>query len=260
MSKVSAALIVAITVGLWFGLQPVSAQEKSKDGSVEGEKIQEQGPAGQAKAIKPYRLDFSLNEVEDGKTINTRHYSMNLTEGESDEIKIGTRVPVTSGSVGEHNNLVTTQFQYLDVGTRIAARLEPSGGEIKLHVNSDISNIDTTAGDQRLGPVAAPIIRQIKIEGSTLLVVGKPILVGSVDDPNSKRQFQLEVTVTKLGLAAESACTYYDQHNTGYEGKCGTKKGDALHAYCTVDASKLNDQEAKNGKKLYQTQTGCLGV
>jgi hypothetical protein len=44
----------------------------------------------------------------------------------------------------------------------------------------------------------APVIRQIKINGNTLLVVGKPILIGSVDDPNSKRQFQLEVTVTKL--------------------------------------------------------------
>jgi hypothetical protein len=27
---------------------------------------------------------------------------------------------------------------------------------------------------------------------------GKPMVVGSVDDPNSKREFQLEVTVTKL--------------------------------------------------------------
>jgi hypothetical protein len=29
-------------------------------------------------------------------------------------------------------------------------------------------------------------------------LLGKPMLLGSVDDPNSKRQFQLEVTVTKL--------------------------------------------------------------
>jgi len=28
--------------------------------------------------------------------------------------------------------------------------------------------------------------------------VGKSILIGSTADPNSKRQFQLEVTVTKL--------------------------------------------------------------
>jgi hypothetical protein len=38
------------------------------------------------------------------------------------------------------------------------------------------------------------VVRQIKIDGDTLLVTGKPIMIGSVDDPNSKRQFQLEVT------------------------------------------------------------------
>jgi hypothetical protein len=42
------------------------------------------------------------------------------------------------------------------------------------------------------------VVRQIKISGDTLLVVGKAIMIGSADDPNSKRQFQLEVTVTKL--------------------------------------------------------------
>jgi hypothetical protein len=182
MSRIKTAWIAVVVFGLWFSLMPASAQEKAKDS------------ADEEKVIKPYRLDFSLNEMEDGKTINTRHYSMNLTQGEGNEIKIGARVPVTTGS---SNNPTTTQYQYLDVGTRIDARLEALGGETKLHVNSEVSNLDTTT-DQHLGPVSAPIIRQIKIEGSTLLVVGKPILIGSVDDPNSKRQFQLEVTATKL--------------------------------------------------------------
>jgi len=31
-----------------------------------------------------------------------------------------------------------------------------------------------------------------------LLPLAKTIVIGSADDPNSKRQFQLEVTVTKL--------------------------------------------------------------
>jgi hypothetical protein len=34
--------------------------------------------------------------------------------------------------------------------------------------------------------------------GRTLALPSKPMVVGSVDDPNSKRQFQLEVMVTKL--------------------------------------------------------------
>ncbi len=42
------------------------------------------------------------------------------------------------------------------------------------------------------------VLRQFKINTSTLALPGKPMIVGSVDDPNSKRQFQLEVTVSKL--------------------------------------------------------------
>src|ERR1700726_3471703 len=56
------------------------------------------------KQINAYRLDFSVNELEDGKKINTRQYSMNLNSDNSNELKIGTRVPVESKQ-GE--------FQYL---------------------------------------------------------------------------------------------------------------------------------------------------
>ncbi|HLV88146.1 MAG TPA: hypothetical protein VKV39_14265 [Candidatus Sulfotelmatobacter sp.] len=145
--------------------------------------------------IEAYRLDFSFNEFEGEKKINTRHYSMDLTSGQHpNEIKIGLRVPVVSGTVGG-----STQFQYVDVGTRISAQLRPNGqsDEQELVVNSDVSNVDVTA-EAGSTPNQAPVIRQIKIEGVTLLKLGTPLLIGSMDDPNSKRQFQLEVTVTKL--------------------------------------------------------------
>src|ERR1700722_19832175 len=93
MRKTFAVLIVVLTIGLWFVPTPAEAQEGSKESS----------PAEptRPKPVQPlqsYRLDFSFNEVADGKTVNTRHYSMNLTAGNSDEIKIGTRVPVATGS------------------------------------------------------------------------------------------------------------------------------------------------------------------
>jgi hypothetical protein len=89
------------------------------------------------------------------------------------------------------------QYQYLDVGTNIWAQLREHGEELLLVVRSDVSNLDTSNQSEHTSG-SLPIVRQIKISGSTLLVVGKPILIGSMDDPNSKRQFQLEVTVTKL--------------------------------------------------------------
>jgi len=69
--------------------------------------------------------------------------------------------------------------------------------ELELHAGSEISNINAEAARDSNG-LANPVIRQIKIEGSTIVVPGKAIVIGSADDPASTRQFQLEVTVTKL--------------------------------------------------------------
>ena len=139
------------------------------------------------KPVHAYRLDFSVNELEDGKRINTRQYSLNLNADDANEIKIGTRVPVDSG----HD-----QFQYLDVGTSIWCRIGERSDGIPLSVRADISNF--AIPDQMTGHEARPVIRQLKINASTMALLGKTMVIGSVDDPNSKRQFQLEVTATKL--------------------------------------------------------------
>jgi hypothetical protein len=146
------------------------------------------------KPVQPYRLDFSLNELQDGKRANTRHYALNLIVGSGDEIKIGTRVPVRTGpKSSDANPLANTQWQYMDVGTNIWAAIREAGDEVQLEVKGEVSDLDK-------GPSTdlAPIVRQMKLSGSTLLVTGKPILIGSMDDPNSTREFQLEVTATKL--------------------------------------------------------------
>jgi hypothetical protein len=139
------------------------------------------------KPVHAYRVDFSLNELEDGKKINTRQYSLNVNSNESDEIKIGTRVPVDAGR---------DEFQYLDLGTNVWCRIEDRSDGVALSVRAENSNF--AVPEQGTGHDARPVIRQLKISGSTLAMLGKPMVVGSMDDPNSKRQFQLEVTVTKL--------------------------------------------------------------
>lgn len=139
-----------------------------------------------------YRLDFTVNEIEDGKKVNSRQYSMNLNAGDQSEIKIGTRVPVEAKN-GE--------IQYMDVGTNIWCRMRDRrdvtwlGNDVLMNVRSDISNF---AVPDQTGQTMRPIVRQMKIEASTIATIGKPMVIGVVDDPNSKRQFQLDVTVTKL--------------------------------------------------------------
>jgi hypothetical protein len=159
------------------GIAKARAQESSAPA-----KTPEQGAP---KPVEAYRLDFSINELEDGKKINTRQYSLNLNANDDNEIRIATHVPVEAKEGEIHN---------LDVSTSIWSRLRKYNDQLELSVRSTISNFATPdqARDSR------PVLRELKINASTLVLLGKPMMLGSVDDPNSKRQFQLEVTVTKL--------------------------------------------------------------
>ena len=157
--------------------QDSAAQKKATDGPEPGHS---------------YRLDFTISELEDGKKINSRQYSINLNSGDQNEIKIGTRVPVEAKQ-GE--------IQYLDIGTNIWCRLRDRAdiawlsNDVMLQVRSDLSNF---AIPEQQVQSTRPVIRQVKIDSSAIATVGKQMVVGSADDPNSKRQFQLEVMVTRL--------------------------------------------------------------
>lgn len=192
MRKVTLIVTLLFLIAALGGVKTARAQEGSKEsGAAKASKVED--------SVDAYRVDLSFNELEDGKKLNTRQYSIDLTGGRPNEIKIGTRIPVAVGSSSSSSSSESgggsVQYQYIDVGTHISAQLISHGGE--LHVSADTSSLDTTAGPAQSSALG-PVIRQIRIEGSTVPVMGKPIIIGSADDPNSKRQFQLEVTVTKL--------------------------------------------------------------
>jgi hypothetical protein len=183
MTKKTTAWAVMVLLFCW-GSVAGAAQEKT-EGSA---KAATQGSERQG----AYRLDFSVNEIRDGKRINTRQYSIDLKAGgEAHYLKIGTRVPVQTGETATGN----TQFQYIDVGTGIEARVRERDGEVTVEATVEIS--DFALPEQQQAQTKDPIIRQMKVKGSTVATLGKPIVIGTADDPNSKRQFQVEVTLTK---------------------------------------------------------------
>jgi hypothetical protein len=141
-------------------------------------------PAKLGEAVNPYHAEFVLSEFQDGKTVNTRHFSMNLNAGRKQTIKIGSRVPFESKEGSG------TVLQYLDVGTSIDCHLVERENGLGLDVSADVSSMAEHSDP--------PLIRQFKIESSTIATVGKPVIIGSADVPDSNQQFQLEVTVTKV--------------------------------------------------------------
>lgn len=191
MRKTRAAWAVAVMGVLicWSVAHSQEASPSSSEKTTTEAKRNTESSAGaeHERPVHAYRLDFSVNELEDGKKINSRQYSLNLNADDANEIKIGTRVPVEAGQ---------NQFQYMDVGTSIWCRIVERPDGVPLTVRAEISNF--AIPEQAAGRDARPAIRQFRINASTLAIPGKPMVVGSVDDPNSKRQFQLEVTVNRL--------------------------------------------------------------
>lgn len=138
-----------------------------------------------------YRLDYTLAELENGKRVDSRHYSMDVGGGDQAQrsighVEIGTRVPIESKSDGT--------VQYMDVGTKITGALYMRGGIELLDTSCDISSV----APEQTNTSGRPVLRTLQVNNVMPLVQGKSLLVGTADDPNSNREFQLEVTVTEL--------------------------------------------------------------
>lgn len=136
-----------------------------------------------------YRLDFVTKELDDTKVINTRTYSMVVSEKSQGSIRAGTKLPVPSGRGGDN-------FQFFDVGVNIDCRdVREALGQLTLRVNADISSVAVDAG---LLSSPVPVIRTYRWDSTVVVPMRKAIQIYSSDDLSSKRKFQLELTATPI--------------------------------------------------------------
>ena len=138
-----------------------------------------------------YKLTFVVYETEEGKRINQREYTMiTRTLGPASSLKIGTRVPVT---------VKERETQYIDVGMDVRCLLrEPTPG--KLHAQVDISISSFALPDQGPNTSAGslPVLRNTNMSVDPALTPGKAAMIASIDDVNSKKRMQVEVTAAKF--------------------------------------------------------------
>lgn len=164
--------------------QEQGQQERAKAQADEGQHTNQ----GNSDAIEAYRLDFTLSELEDGKKINTRSYSLLAQVGGLNKLRIGGRVPVHTGTQN------SASFQYFDIGMNIDCTVEERQGLAVLNTTFDSSSM---AGE-REPDTHQPLIRQMRSVVRSVVTPGKPTLLTSMDDPTSRARFQIEVTATKV--------------------------------------------------------------
>jgi hypothetical protein len=138
------------------------------------------------KTKKIYRLTYTMTEKDSGKTIGVQHFSIIVASGSMSVLKQGSRVPIVTNTSTAGSNEVT----YLDLGQEIQASLDGYLDGVRLRtkvVQSSIAEERSSVG------APDPIIRQTTLEGTSTLVQGKSLVLGSLDVPGSTRQQEVVV-------------------------------------------------------------------
>jgi hypothetical protein len=150
---------------------------------------EEKRPGPSQKSNASYKVDFLLHEVEGGKRVNTREYSMVVQDTMSGRIRIGTRVPIT---LGEGKGV-----QYMDVGFNLDCNVRQAGSLIEFDYNVEVSSLVTPESSPSVAS-GTPVLRSYRSGSRATLTPGKATTVSEVDELTSKRKLQIEVTVTKV--------------------------------------------------------------
>jgi type II secretory pathway component GspD/PulD (secretin) len=149
------------------------------------------------RAKKTYRLTFTTTETDGSKRIGVQHFAMVVTPGQRAVLKQGSKVPIATGSYSATGNTTgaQTQFTYIDVGMNFDVTMDElaNGGRLRSKVEQ-LSIAEQTSG---LGS-QDPIIRQSALEGTSLLTLGKPLVLGSLDIPGSTRHLDVEVVMEQV--------------------------------------------------------------
>ena len=181
LQKLSTFLLAALVLAAVVNA-PLTAQTTSSETSSEkpAEKV--------VKRTSLYRVNFVFREVEDGKRINERNYSLLLEEdGFMSSLRIGDRVPIRT----DDKNL-----QYADVGFDLDCRLVEKGSLVEIDTVIEISNVANPGASSNVP--TTPTLRATKYHVHTLLQAGKPTLILSADQVDSKRRLEIEVVASKV--------------------------------------------------------------
>jgi type II secretory pathway component GspD/PulD (secretin) len=142
---------------------------------------------------KLYRLTYTITEMDAGKRIGSQHFSLVALDGQKTVLKQGTKVPIATGSYsakGAPANEAQTQFTYLDIGMNFDATLTSTANGASLRTKVEQLGV----AEEKSGVGAQdPVIRQTALEGTSLLTLGKPLVLGSLDIPGSTRHQEVEV-------------------------------------------------------------------
>ena len=136
---------------------------------------------------KTYRLTYTISDG--GTNGGSQRFVMIVGSGNKTTLKQGARVPIVTGTYGTGSDQ-KTQVQYLDVGINLDATLDGRGDEMRLHTKIEQTSV---AEEKSNVGIQDPVIHQSVLEGESAIVMGKPVMLGSVDMPGSGKRVEVSV-------------------------------------------------------------------
>ena len=138
-----------------------------------------------AESWRFYKLDFVVRELEGGKTVSTRNYTLMTKSGDWQQLRVGTRVPISTEE---------KKVSYTDVGLSVDCRILDGPRNPSLVAKAEISSFANPDGEKS----GTPLMRHVQMNTSAPITLGKPVVISGVDELTSNHRFQLEVTATEL--------------------------------------------------------------
>lgn len=193
--KIFTKVILAIALA-----SSLAAQQPAKDTSDQAAKDQPAKVLAGAEGVTGnfFKLAFVMYELDDGKRTNQRDYMMiGRTDNQPSSIRVSTRVPIYTEVKGNDK-----QYTYIDAGLNIRCSLKEQVDR-RLQFHCDIEMSSFIRPEQIVGAIGkagpeAPVMRTTRTESWALLTLGKPAILTTVDDINSAKRMQVEVTATKI--------------------------------------------------------------
>ena len=162
----------------------------SMRGSAEDLQLAQKILADTDRKPKTYRLTYTITEMDGSQQTGTRHVALVVVSGGKTVFKQGNKVPIVTGVLNEGSANPNSQVQYLDVGLNIDAALEESPDGLKLRSKIEQSRV---ADEKSSAGLPDPVIRQTTLEGTSTLTQGKPVVLGSIDIPETTRRQEIEI-------------------------------------------------------------------
>lgn len=148
----------------------------------------------QLKPTGSFKVEFMVNEFDNGKKINSRSYSMRLNASTLpqwtvwQQIRVGSRVPLS---------VEAGKFEYVDIGMDIDCRIMQMGKDyVAVGTRWKYSS---TEGERMVSQnTQNPVLRQVRSDTEAVVPLDKSTVISEVDDVASTHRYTFEVKVTKI--------------------------------------------------------------